>query len=74
MDSPRRYMDDSMDSVDNEKQAIYLYEVLTELWGKAGMVAHKWMSKFKNVMEHIPLTDRALKVDLTMMNSQKSKL
>jgi len=67
------YMDDSMDSVDNDKQAIELYEELKGLWGKAGMVAHKWMSNSKNVMEHIPVVDRALKVDLTKDELPKIK-
>ena len=41
------YMDDSLDSVDDDDQAIELYEELTSLWGKAGMVAHEWMSNSK---------------------------
>ena len=35
------YMDDSMDSVVNEKEGINLYKQLSELWEKAGMHAHK---------------------------------
>ena len=38
------YMDDSMDSVENEETAQLLYKELTELWGKAGMLARKWIN------------------------------
>lgn len=58
------YMDDSMDSVDNEETCLNLYHDLTNLWGKADMLAHKWVSNSKYVMENIPIEDRALKVNL----------
>ncbi|CAC5419849.1 unnamed protein product [Mytilus coruscus] len=35
------YMDDSMDSVLNDKQGIELYNQLSQLWAKAGMYARK---------------------------------
>ncbi|PIK56861.1 hypothetical protein BSL78_06264 [Apostichopus japonicus] len=43
------YMDDSMDSVEDEDVAIQLYRELTELWAKAGMSARKWLSNSKKV-------------------------
>ena len=38
------YMDDSMDSVLTDEQGVDLYEQLSELWSKAGMHTHKWLS------------------------------
>ena len=58
------YMDDSMDSVMNDKQGIELYNQLSQLWGKAGMYARKWLSNSKAVLEHIPVEDLASEVDL----------
>ena len=45
------YMDDSMDSVVDESQGIKLYEELNQLWSKAGMQAHKWLSNSTKVLE-----------------------
>ena len=44
------YMDDSMDSVIDEIQGIKLY---TELWAKAGMLTHKWVSNSSKILESI---------------------
>jgi len=52
-------MDDSMDSVVNEKEGISLYKQLSGLWEKAGMHAHKWLSNSKVVFEVILPQDRA---------------
>ncbi|KAJ8028619.1 hypothetical protein HOLleu_30913 [Holothuria leucospilota] len=38
------YMDDSMDSVENEEKGVELYNQLSELWARAGMKARKWLS------------------------------
>ena len=38
------YMDDSMDSVMSEAEGVKLYKELSELWVKAGMKTHKWLS------------------------------
>ena len=54
-----------MDSVENKEQYIRLYEELTQLWGKAGMFAHKWLSNSKEVLEQIPVSNRAQNVDLS---------
>ncbi|XP_052809477.1 uncharacterized protein LOC128237941 [Mya arenaria] len=67
------YMDDSMDSVDNDKVAIRLYKELTALWEKAGMDARKWISNSKTVLEQIPVEHRAKTVDLQKNELPKVK-
>ena len=47
------YVGDSMDSVVDESQGIKLYEELNQLWSKAGVHAHKWLSNSTNVLERI---------------------
>lgn len=59
------YMDDSMDSVENTDKAIELYQQLSELWGKASMHARKWLSNSQDVLQKIPVQDRASEVDLS---------
>ncbi|PIK47573.1 hypothetical protein BSL78_15560 [Apostichopus japonicus] len=59
------YMDDSMDSVEDEDVAIQLYRELTELWAKAGMSARKWLSNSKKVLEAIPVEHRAKEIKIT---------
>ena len=58
------YMDDSMDSVVDESQGIKLYEELNQLWSKAGMQAHKWLSNLTKVLERIPVESRASEVHI----------
>ena len=58
------YMDDSIDSVPDERQGIELYNQLSELWGKAGMYARKWLSNSVTVLQNIPQEDRASEVEL----------
>ena len=58
------YMDDSMDSVKTCDEAIKLYKELSELWGKAGMHARKWVSNESEVLKEIPEEDRAMEVSL----------
>ena len=58
------YMDDSMDSVVDERQGIKLYEELNQLWSKAGMQAHKWLSNSTKVLERIPVESRASEVHI----------
>ena len=48
------YMDDSMDSVINDNQAIQLYQQLSKLWEEAGMQTHKWLSNSETVLSRIP--------------------
>ena len=57
-------MDDSLDSVEMEKEGITLYHQLSDLWGRAGMYARKWLSNSKSVLKKIPEMDRASEVDL----------
>ena len=58
------YMDDSMDSVLNDEQGIELYKQLSELWGKADMFTHKWLSNSPAVLNEIPLKDRVQEINL----------
>ena len=67
------YMDDSMDSVVNEDAAIQLYKDLTMLWESAGMHPRKWISNSAEVMEQIPIDDRAAKVNLLEEHLPKVK-
>ncbi|XP_070556537.1 uncharacterized protein [Ptychodera flava] len=64
-------MDDGMDSVMNDEQGIELYRQLSELWKRAGMHAHKWLSNSPIVLSQIPTEDRACKMDF---NESKPKL
>ena len=52
-----------MDSVANENEGVSLYEQLSELWRKAGMHAHKWLSNPQTVLEVIPPQDRASQLE-----------
>lgn len=58
------YMDNSMDSVLNDEQGIKLYNQLSQLRGKAGMHARKWLSNSLVVLQSIPEEDRASEVQL----------
>ena len=60
------YMDDGMDSVLTDEQGVDLYEQLSELWSKAGMHTHKWLSNSPIVL--IPLQDRVNKMNLDEEN------
>ena len=58
------YMDDTMDSKEDDDEAIMLYQQLKGLWNAAGMHARKWLSNSPAVLEKIPEDDRAAEVDL----------
>lgn len=58
------YMDDSMDSVENEDRGIELHRQLSQLLTQAGMHARKWLSNSSRVLRDIPLQDRKAEVDL----------
>ena len=58
------YMDDSMDSVQDEEKGVKLYHQLAALWNKAGMRARKWLSNSPEVLSAIPVEDRASEIDL----------
>ena len=49
------YMDDSMASVLTSDEAIRLYQELSDLWGKAEMRTHKWLSNSIEVLKNISL-------------------
>ena len=67
------YMDDSMDSVMSEMEGIKLYKQLSELWQKAGMHAHKWLSNSWAILRAIPFEDRACQLELSEDNSLATK-
>ena len=58
------YMDDTLDSVENEVIGIQMYQELKELWGRAGMSPRKWLSNSEKVLQNIPKEERAASVDL----------
>ena len=58
------YMDDSIDSVQDEEKGVQLYHQLAALWNKAGMHARKLLSNSPEVLSAIPLEDRASEIDL----------
>ena len=58
------YMDDSMDSVQDEGKGIQLYHQLAALWNKAGMHARKCLSNSPEVPSAIPVEDTASEIDL----------
>ena len=62
------YMDDSMDSVLTDELGVDLYKQLSELWSKAGMHTHKWLSNSPVVLSKIPLQDRVNKINLNEVN------
>ena len=53
------YMGDSMALVLTDDEADGLFKELFDLWGKAGMKTHKWLSNSKRILENIPLQNRA---------------
>ena len=67
------YMNDSMNTVMSESEGITLYKQLSELWDKAGMHAHKWLSNSKAILQMIPSQDRACQLELGDNNSPAIK-
>ena len=62
--SKSTYMDDRMDSMIDDSQGIKLYKQLDELRSKAGMHARKSVSNSSQVLEKIPIKDKASEVDI----------
>jgi hypothetical protein len=56
------YMDDSVDSVENDQEGVKLYRQLKALWGIANMHARKWISNSPKVIEAIPTEERATEI------------
>ena len=52
------YMDDSIDSVENDDEGMELYRQWKALWGVTNMQARNWISNSPNVIEVIPTEDR----------------
>ena len=51
-------------TVMDETEGVELYKELSELWQKAGMKTHKWLSNSFKVLENIPSQCRASEVNL----------
>ena len=58
------YMDDSLDSVEEDEKGIELHHQLKSLWAKASMHARKWVSNSAKVMAVIPEEDLATEVNI----------
>ncbi|XP_064633630.1 uncharacterized protein LOC135491588 [Lineus longissimus] len=58
------YMDDTLDSVNDDEQGKKLYRELSALWKGAGMHARKWLSNSPEVLAIIPDEDRASEINL----------
>lgn len=58
------YMDDSLDSLEEDEKGVELYHQLNALWAKAGMHARKWVSNSATVVAAIPENDRATEVNI----------
>ena len=58
------HMDDSPDSVKDNKIAIQLFEDLQGLWAKARIKARKWLSNSAEVLAMIPQELRAYEINL----------
>ena len=56
------YMDDSIDSVEDDEKGVELYHQLRALWRVANMQARKWISNSPKVIEAIPEEDRATEI------------
>lgn len=68
------YMDDCMDSVKNETEAIQLKNDLKTIWKRAGMDAKKWATNSEEVLETISLEDRTqvLKIEANAETALKT--
>ncbi|XP_064619459.1 uncharacterized protein LOC135482907 [Lineus longissimus] len=58
------YMDDSLDSVNDDEEGKKLYRDLSALWKGAGMHARKWLSNSPEVLAIITDEDRASEINL----------
>ena len=52
-----------MDSVKDDTEGVELYKQLSELWKKANVQTHKWLSNSLKVLENIPPQYRATEVN-----------
>ena len=58
------FMDDTLDSAENDAAGIQMYTELKKLWGRAGMRPQKWLSNSGTVLQRIPKEEHAASVDL----------
>ena len=56
------YIDDSVDSFENDEEGVELYHQLKALWGIASMHARKWISNSLKVIEAIPTEKRTTEI------------
>ena len=63
------YMDDSLDSVENDDVGVELYHQRNALWEKAGVHARKWVSNSERVIAATPVENRATEVNIQDYNS-----
>ena len=57
-----------MDSVTDEVEGIKLYKELSDLWKRAGMFTHKWLSNSLTVLKEIPQQDRVKELEIDRNN------
>ena len=62
------YMDDTMTSVEDDREGVQMYQELTSLWQSAGMHPRKWLSSSIDVLRVIPQQDRASQLELDDTN------
>ena len=62
------YIDDSLDSVENDDAGVELYHQLKVLWEKAGMHARRWVSNSERVIAATSVEDRATEVNIQDRN------
>ena len=53
------YMDDCLDSVSTEKEAMELQKQLIQIWEEAGMSAKKWLTNNESVNKSIPNNEKS---------------
>ena len=58
------YVDDSLDSVEDVKEELLLYQQLAKLWRMADMYAHKWLLHSPAVLAKIAVEEMASEINL----------
>jgi hypothetical protein len=53
------YVDDTLDSVESQEEAIELYNNISTICKEAGWRVHKWSSNDKSFLSHVPVEDQA---------------
>ena len=67
-------VDDIMDSVQTEEEAIKLFKDLKQLFQECGMNIRKFISNSQYVLSQLPETDRAKNIDITLGNLQTAEV